>query len=128
MEAVHQTQKKMTRRTLALAIIIGFVFILSGHRPVGKGLVLGAIFSVLNFRLMAKSIGLKFGRSKKQAISISFGSLIFRYILLAIPLIAAVKFEQFNLTATVVGIFMIQLVILADHLRTLIPFAGGKQI
>lgn len=128
MEVVNQAQKKITRRALTMAIIIGFVFILAGHKPLGKGLVLGAIFSVLNFTLMAKSIGMKFGRSKKQAISISFGSIIFRYILLAIPLIVAVKFEQFNLIATVVGIFMIQLVILADHLRALIPYAGGKHI
>lgn len=127
MEVVNQAQKNITRRSLAIAIVIGFVFILLGHKPLGKGLVLGAFFSVLNFILMAKSIGLNFGRSKKQAISISFGSIIFRYILLAIPLIVAVKFEQFNLLATVVGIFMIQLVILADHLRTLIPYLGGKQ-
>ena len=128
MEPVKQEQKKIIRRALWLSIIAGLVSIVMGHKPVGKGLVLGAIFSVLNFILMAKSIGLKFGRSKKQAISISFGSIIFRYILLAFPLIVAVKFEQFNLIATVIGIFLIQLVILADHLQTLIPPARGKHI
>lgn len=128
MEHVKQEQKKIIQRALWLSIVAGLVSIVIGHKPVGKGLVLGAIFSVLNFILMAKSIGLKFGRSKKQAISISFGSIIFRYILLAIPLIVSVKFEQFNLIATVVGIFLIQLVILADHLQTLIPPARGKHI
>jgi hypothetical protein len=128
MEAVKQTQKKITRQALALAIIVGFVFILMGHKPIGKGLVLGAIFSVLNFIFMARSIGLKFGRSKGQIFSISIGSIILRYILLAIPLIAALKFEQFNMISTIVGIFMIQLVILADHVLTLIPSMWGKQI
>ncbi|MDX1707238.1 MAG: ATP synthase subunit I [Desulfobacterales bacterium] len=128
MEAVKQAQKKIIQRALWLSIIAGLAFIVIGHKPVGKGLVLGTIFSVLNFILMAKSIGLKFGRSKKQAISISLGSIIVRYILLAVPLIAAIKFEQFNFIAAVVGIFIIQLVILADHMRTLIPYSGGKQV
>jgi hypothetical protein len=103
------------------------VFILAGHKPVGKGLILGAFFSVLNFIVMAKSIVLTFGRSKRQLFSISLISILARYILLAIPLIAAVKFEQFNLVATIVGIFMIQLVILAEHLITQIPTLRRKQ-
>jgi hypothetical protein len=45
---------------------------------------------------------------------------------LAIPLIAALKFEQFNLVAAILGIFMIQFVILAEHLLTLIPSLGKK--
>lgn len=128
MEAIKQTQKIITQRALWLSIIVGLVFILMGHKPVGKGLILGAIFSVLNFILMAKSIGYKFGRSKRQIFSISLGSIIFRYILLAIPLITAVKFEQFNLVAAIVGIFMIQLVILADQLLKQIPTVRGKHI
>lgn len=128
MEAIKQTQKIITQRALWLSIIVGLVFILMGHKPVGKGLILGAIFSVLNFIFMAKSIGYKFGRSKRQIFSISLGSIIFRYILLAIPLITAVKFEQFNLVAAIVGIFMIQLVILADQLLKQIPTVRGKHI
>lgn len=128
MEAIKQTQKIITQRALWLSIIVGLVFILMGHKPVGKGLILGAIFSVLNFIFMAKSIGYKFGRSKRQIFSISLGSIIFRYILLAIPLITAVKFEQFNLVAAIVGIFMIQLVILADQLLKQIPPVRGKHI
>ncbi len=128
MEAAKQLQKKIIQQALWLAIVVGLVFILMGHKPVGKGLILGTLFSVLNFIFMAKSIALKFGRSKRQIFTISLGSIIFRYILLAIPLIAAVKFEQFNLVAAIVGVFMIQLVILADHLLTQIPILRGKQI
>ena len=128
MEAVKQAQKKITQHALWLSVIVGLVFILMGHKPVGKGLILGTLFSVINFIFMAKSIGYKFGRSKRQIFSISLGSLLFRYVLLAIPLVVAVKFEQFNLVAVIVGIFMIQLVILADHLLKQIPTVGGKQI
>jgi len=127
MDAVKQAQKKYTTLALTFSIGVGIVFILMGHKPLGKGLILGAIFSVLNFILMGKSIALRFGRSKAKTFSISMGSIIIRYLLLAIPLIAAVKYEQFNLVAAILGIFMIQLVILAEHVLTLIPAMGKKQ-
>ena len=128
MEAVKQVQKKYSSLALTLSIGVALLFILIGQKAVGKGLILGTIFSVLNFILMGKSIALNFGRSKAKTVSLSMASIIFRYLLLAIPLIAAVKFEQFNLIATIVGIFIIQLVILADHLLTLVPSVGGKNI
>jgi hypothetical protein len=128
METVKQVQKKYTALALTLSIAIGLLFILMGYKPVGKGLILGTIFSVLNFILMGKSIALRFGRSKAKTFSISMGSIIIRYSLLAIPLIAAIKFEQLNLVAAILGIFMIQLVILAEHVLTLIPSIRGKQI
>ena len=128
MDALKQAQKKYTALALTLSIAVGLLIILMGHKPVGKGLILGAIFSVLNFILMGQSITLKIGRSKAKTFSISMGSIIFRYLLLAIPLIAAIKFEQFNLVAAILGIFMIQLVILAEHILTLIPSIRRKQI
>ena len=127
MEAVKQVQKKYSSLALTFSIGVALVFILMGHKALGKGLILGAIFSVLNFILMGKSIVLNFGRSKAKTFSISMGSIIFRYLLLAIPLIAAVKYEQFNLVAAILGIFMIQLVILAEHVLTFIPAMGKKQ-
>jgi hypothetical protein len=127
MGAVKQVQKKYASLALTLSIGAGLLFILMGHKPVGKGLILGAIFSVLNFILMGKSIALKFGRSKAKTFSISIGSIIFRYLLLAIPLIIATKYEQFNLVAAILGIFLIQLVILAEHVLTLIPAMRKKQ-
>jgi len=128
METVKQVQKKYSSLVLTFSIGIALVFILMGHKPLGKGLILGAIFSVLNFILMGKSIVLKFGRSKAKTFSISMGSIIIRYLLLAIPLIAAVKYEQFNLVAAILGIFMIQLVILAEHVLSFIPAMRKKQI
>ena len=128
METVKQVQKKYSSLALTFSIIVALVFILMGHKALGKGLILGAIFSVLNFILMGKSIVLNFGRSKAKTFSISMGSIIIRYLLLAIPLIAAVKYEQFNLVAAILGIFMIQLVILAEHVLTLIPAMRKKQV
>ncbi len=128
MEAVKQAQKKYAVKTLTLAIVIALFFVLMGQKPVAKGLIMGAFFSVLNFILMGKTITLKLGKSKRTIFSLSMGSIILRYLLLAIPLIAALKFEQFNFVAAVLGIFMIQFVILAEHLLTLIPSLRKKQI
>jgi len=127
METVKQVQKKYISLALTFSIGVALLLILMGHKPLGKGLILGAIFSVLNFILMGKSIELKLGWSKAKTFSISMGSIIFRYLLLAIPLIIAVKYEQFNLVAAILGIFMIQLVILAEHVLTFIPAMGKKQ-
>ena len=128
MGAVKQVQKKYSSIALTLSITVGLLFILMGHKPVGKGLMLGTVFSVLNFILMGKTITLKLGKSKRKIFSISMGSIILRYLLLAIPLIAALKFEQLNLVAAILGIFMIQFVILSEHLLTLIPSLHKKQV
>jgi hypothetical protein len=120
MESVKQTQKKYGSRAIWIAIAIGLCFVLAGHKSVGKGLVLGTVFSVINFILIGQSLPLRIGKSKRKTFLLSLGSIIFRYVLLAIPIVAAVKFEQFNLVSAIVGIFMIQVVILADHIFTLV--------
>lgn len=116
MEPVKQAQKKYGSHAMVVAIVAGFIFILAGHKPVGKGLVLGTIFSVINFILIGHSLPSRLSQSKRKAVVLSLGSIIFRFALLALPLILAVKYKQFNLPATIGGIFMIQLVILADYL------------
>jgi len=73
MESVKQTQKKYGTRAIWIAIIIGFCFFLAGHKPVGKGLVLGTIFSVINFVLIGQTLPLRIGKSKGKT---SLNSLI----------------------------------------------------
>ncbi len=120
MESVKQTQKKYGTRAIWVAIIIGFCFFLAGHKPVGKGLVLGTIFSVINFVLIGQALPLRIGKSKRKAFFLSLGSIFCRYILLAVPIVVAVKFEGFDLVAAILGLFMIQFVILADHIFKLV--------
>ena len=103
---------------MMVAIIGGLVFILAGLQPIGKGLVLGSIFSVINFVLMGETLPMRLGKSKGKTFSVALGSIFFRYVILAIPLVVAIKFEQFNIFATILGVFMIQLIILSDHLIT----------
>lgn len=101
---------------MMVAIVGGLLFILAGQQPIGKGLVLGSIFSVINFVLMGETLPMRLGKSKGKTFSVALGSIFFRYVILAVPMVVAIKFEQFNIFATILGVFMIQLVIVSDHL------------
>ncbi|RJP94872.1 MAG: ATP synthase subunit I [Desulfobacteraceae bacterium] len=120
MEQIRETQKKYCSVAITFAIFAGISFFLFDLKPIGKGLILGTIFSIVNFILMGESLPMRIGQSKNKTIALSFLSIFFRYGLMAIPLIAAIKMEKFNLAATVCGLFMVQLVILADEIIRLI--------
>ncbi len=127
MESVKQTQKKYGTRAIWIAIIVGFCFFLAGHKPVGKGLVLGTIFSVINFVLIGQTLPLRIGKSKGKTFFLSLGSIFCRYALMAVPIVVAVKFEQFDLVGAILGLFMIQFVILADHILKLVSSWPNKK-
>jgi len=128
MESVKQTQKKYGSRAIWIAIIVGLGFFLTGYKPVGKALVLGTIFSVINFVLIGQALPLRIGKSKGKTIFFSLGSIFCRYILMAVPIVVAVKFEQFDLVGAIIGLFMIQVVILADHILKLVSSKGKKEV
>jgi hypothetical protein len=90
-------------------------------------LILGALFSVINFVLIGETLPLRMGKSKGKTFFVALGSIFIRYALMAIPLIMSIKFEQFNLVTVIIGIFMVQLVILADHCFILISSTRKKQ-
>ena len=115
MKSIRETQKKYCSRAMVVAILGGLILILAGQKGLGKGLVLGAIFSVLNFIIMGELLPMQLGKTKGPAIVTALSSMGLRYVLLAVPLVIAAKFEQINIITAIIGIFMIQLVILADH-------------
>lgn len=97
------------------AISVALIFVFAGYKPVGKGLVLGTVFSSLNFILMGETLPRRISSSRWRASVVSGVSIFIRYALLAAPLILAIKTPSFNLAATVVGLFMIQIMILATQ-------------
>lgn len=112
---VLDIQKKYGSRAMVLSIGAGLLFFAVGQKEICRGLVLGGVFSSVNFVLMGQLLRYRFIDNRKAAIRRSLFSLLLRYLLLAIPLVLAVHSERFNLPATVVGIFMVQLVILIEH-------------
>ena len=127
MESIRETQKKYCSRAITTAIFVGFFLILAGQASIGKGLILGTVFSIINFIIMGETLPHRIGKSKNKTFFLSLVSIFFRYVLLAVPLIIAVKFDQYNLISVVIGIFMIQLFILADHVAIHITSSRRKR-
>ena len=128
MESIRQTQKRYCSTAIMVAIFAGLFFIAGDQSAVGKGLILGTVFSIVNFILIGEVIPHKIGKSKGKTFGLSLGSIFFRYILMAMPIIMAIKFEQFHLLSVIVGIFMVQLMILGDHALNIILPNRGKQV
>ncbi len=122
---VLDTQKKYGSRALILAIGAGLLFLGMGQKEICRGLILGGVFSAVNFALMGQMLRYRLSDNRKAATGRSFSALIFRYLLLAVPLIISVRSDRFYFPATVVGIFMVQLVIIIEHGSRLI-FASVK--
>ena len=102
---------------MATAIVVGFMFIIAGMKPLAKGLVLGTLFSIINFILIGETLPKRLSSSRKKASFIAFGSVIFRYALMTIPVVTALRYPEYNLWAAIAGIFMVQIMILTDHSR-----------
>ncbi len=125
MEAIRQTQKKYCTRAMFTAIAIGGFLILIGQPQVGKGFILGTIFSVINFILIGETLPLRLGKTAGKTFLIAFGSIFIRFGLMAVPLVLAIKIDQFNIFSVILGIFAVQMVIMADNLFGMIASTRG---
>jgi hypothetical protein len=112
---LRQTRNRYCKRALAAAVVVGVLTLLAGQKAMGKGLVLGTLFSIANFSIMAYLLPANFSNSRMKTFFTAFLSIGGRYALMAVPLILALTLERFSWPATVVGLFMVQLVILAEH-------------
>lgn len=111
---------------MTIAVVIAIVCFILAFKPLGKGLILGAVFSIANFIIMGETLPMRIGHNRRRSTGISFVSIFGRYALMAIPLALSIKLSQFNLAATVCGLFMIQLVILTEHIVNLIQMKFRK--
>ena len=116
--AMWSAYKRYVGLALALALPLSGLLIVMGQRPLGKGLVLGTLFGIFNFILIALALPsrLRYGRGK--ALLFSLTSIYVRYAIMALPLIWALKHDTVALTTTVAGLFMVQIAILGHHLWT----------
>jgi len=115
MTQVKQIQKEYCSQAMLLAISIALIFLMLGAKPIAKGLILGTLFSIVNFMLIAQAMVMQLNKNRGKTIMVCLGSIWVRYMLLAVPLIIAIRFAAFNFFAVATGIFMVQLVILGRH-------------
>jgi hypothetical protein len=123
----REAQKKYCSRAIVTALLLGGGLIVAGLPALGKGLIAGTLFSILNFILIGESLPYKLGKSRPKASVISMGWILLRFGLMAIPLVLAFKFQMFHPLTTAVGLFFVQLVILFDHLVLAFNSSSGNR-
>ena len=117
-EEVKKTQKYYCNKAMFYAIGAFVILFIIGQKAIGKGLVLGTLFSVINFVVMGLLMDQQIAgaHSKIRAGSRSFLSIFLRLTILAIPLVISFKTESINFYGAVAGIFMVQFSILFNNL------------
>ncbi len=114
--SIRETLQRYCSIALIAAVAVGGVLIFLDQRLMGKGLILGTIFSAINFILMATALPVRVGLGRKKAFFFSIGSIHLRLALMAIPLVISFKYDLFVISAVAVGLFMVQIAILGDQL------------
>jgi len=120
MEAVRGLWKRYFPTAMFIAIIAAMVMIFMGHRDLARGLVLGTLFSILNFVLMSESIQLRAQRTRRTGTVISLGLVLLRFGILAVPLLVSIHYDKYHVVTTITGLFMVQVVMLADAVKKLV--------
>ena len=123
---ILETPKRYGMQAMTLAIGASFVFLMFGQKAICRGLVMGALFSTINFVLMAHTLQSKIREERTRAALSALGNILFRYLFMAIPLYFAITLPRFDLAATIVGLFMVQAVILGDHIVRNFRFSWRK--
>lgn len=114
---IRTAQKRYGARALTAGVILGCILIAAGMKAAGKGIVLGSLFSVLNFILMGEMMPARLGAGRKKAVLHAFRSILIRYVILAVPLFISIRSSAYEFVFTAAGLFFVQFSILAEHLR-----------
>ena len=114
-ETLRDIQKRYASRALYVALAVGGGLIVAGCKPLGKGLILGALFSAINFVLIGEMLPWQVGHGGRRAVGRHLVGVGLRFGLIAVPLVMALQQPQFDLWGVVPGLLMVQAMILADH-------------
>ena len=129
METVRETERWYGAAALSIAVTVAIVCFLLGFKPAGKGLILGSLFSIANFTLIGETLPMRIGLSRKKVTVLAFLMILFRYALLAVPIATAIRLDQIQLAAVIAGLFIVQMVIMAEHLfRLILMKTRNKQV
>ena len=98
-------QKALIKKALLLSLAAACIFLALNLKSAAKGIALGSVFGVLEFKIMALRLQ---RRLLHQGKARDYFGLIGRFILFAIPLVIALKSPAINFAATVAGIFAVK--------------------
>ena len=114
-ERYWKYQRRISKRAFGSSVLIGLIVFFVGYKSVARGLLLGSMFSVLNFNVMALVLPHQIGYQRRKATVVACASLFGRLAMLAIPIAIGFYFERFNLISTIVGLFAVPLFLLFDR-------------
>ncbi len=102
-------QNRIIKQTLWLTILISLSALVLGYRTVTKGIILGGLFSVLDFKLMARSLPGTLQSSSRARLTVNR---LGRLLIMAVPLVVAYKFPAYiNFIAAAIGLFLVKITI-----------------
>jgi hypothetical protein len=119
METIRVLQKRCCSRAMVIAIAAALVLILLGHKPLARGLILGTLFSIINFVLMAHSLQARIDKDRRQKL-FALMSVFLRFSLMAVPLIIALLFEPYHIVTAIIGLFLVQAILFLETLKNLL--------
>jgi hypothetical protein len=96
-------QRTLIKITLFFALVLAFISLAFDQKAVAKGIALGSVFSVSDFKLMALLLPRRLAHQSRSSV---FFGLFCRFVLLSIPLILAIKLASINFAATVGGLLL----------------------
>ena len=119
-------QKALIKKALVLSLAAACIFLAINHKSAAKGIALGSIFAVVEFKLMALRLQRRFARQGKAR---DYFGLVGRFVLFAIPLLIAIKLPSVNFAATVGGIFSVKAAIFYHFLisNRKLPLSAGSK-
>jgi len=103
-------------RTLLLIVAVAGVFLLAGHRPLARGVVLGGAASLVNLVVMAGDVRRQGAKAGDRGMSPSYGSYALRMAVIIAVLIYSAITIKIVFWATVPALFASQLVMTGGEL------------
>ncbi|WP_427337915.1 ATP synthase subunit I [Caloranaerobacter sp. DY30410] len=116
MSLQDNTQSKIIKRVFILTILIIGVFFLvfPEPKPYIYGIIFGASINVLNFRLMSLTLEKAVKMSNNKIMPYVVGNYMIRYLIYGIVLTISAIADYINFYSTVLGLFMVKIIIIFD--------------
>jgi len=108
--------RKIQLSSFVTAIGIGIGLTLLWSRMIGYGFMSGAAISIVNFQLMAVDAFELIGKNPKKARSFIIGRYALRYVIMFGFLAVIATRTDFNIFATFIGLFLVQMRLFISHI------------
>lgn len=116
MSLVGNTQYKVAKRVIILALLITGILFLTFPNPKSYvyGLIFGTVINLLNFRLMSLTLEKSVKMPPAKITSYVVANYFARYMIYGVVLGVAAIADYISLITTILGIFMVKIIILSD--------------